>query len=338
MVDDLDYGTRNKRGDWQPGHKMEVAPLWRWPVDIKAILAWLPGLVWPWNAFHIATTLLYFFFVLPEWETMKTLSWDWGLYLWAVNTVCVFAFYGFFELVLYKKRSQGNRFKYNGKFPGDNKSDVFWFNDQNIDNFMRTFIFSVPLWTVVEVIFLHVYAAGLVPWLTWEDSPYYLVALMFLTPAIHEAHFFVIHWAMHQEPLYKWVHKIHHNSINPTPWSSLSMHPVEGFLYHAVALWHLVIPSNPIVALFQLHMAGFGAINGHFGYDRIEMGKKGKYIPSESYPHYLHHKYFDVNYGGEGFVPLDKIFGFWHDGTKEGDLLMRARFQKKKEKMNQKSA
>lgn len=118
----------------------------------------------------------------------------------------------------------------------------------------------------------------------------------------------------------------------------MPLESVEGFLYHAVALWHLVIPSNPIVALFQLHMAGFGAINGHFGYDRIEMGEKGKYIPSESYPHYLHHKYFDVNYGGEGFVPLDKIFGFWHDGTKEGDQLMRARFQRKKEKINQKSA
>ena len=49
------------------------------------------------------------------------------------------------------------------------------------------------------------------------------------------------------------------------------MHPVEGFLYHAVAFWHLVIPSNPIVALFQLHIAGFGAVNGHLGFDKLEV-------------------------------------------------------------------
>jgi len=58
-------------------------------------------------------------------------------------------------------------------------------------------------------------------------------------------HFFFVHRLIHWGPLYRWIHSVHHNSINPSPWSSLSMHPVEAFLYHAVALWHLVIPSNP---------------------------------------------------------------------------------------------
>lgn len=336
-MDDSIYGKRNKRGDWSPNEKIEVAPLWRKPFSLMAVLKWIPNLLFPWSAFHLVTTLLYWFFVIPDMETMKTLSWDWGLYLLAVNMACVFVFYGAFEYLLYRKRTQANHFKYNGKFPNDSKSDVFWFNDQHIDNFLRTFIFSMPLWTLVEVLFLYAFAAGLVPWVSWTDNPYYLAALMLLAPAIHEANFFCIHWVMHQEPIYKWVHKIHHNSINPTPWSSLSMHPVEGFLYHAVAFWHLVIPSNPIVAIYQLHMAGFGAINGHFGFDRIELGKSGKYIPSEAFPHYLHHKHFDVNYGGEGLVPLDLWAGTWHDGTKEGDALMAARFKKKKEKMAAKS-
>jgi sterol desaturase/sphingolipid hydroxylase (fatty acid hydroxylase superfamily) len=31
--------------------------------------------------------------------------------------------------------------------------------------------------------------------------------------------------------------------------------------------------------------------------------------------HYLHHKYFEVNYGGDGVLPMDRWFGTFHDGT-----------------------
>ena len=34
------------------------------------------------------------------------------------------------------------------------------------------------------------------------------------------------------------------------------------------------------------------------------------------YAHYLHHKYFEVNYS-DGMVPLDRWFGTFHDGTSE---------------------
>ena len=59
-----------------------------------------------------------------------------------------------------------------------------------------------------------------------------------------------------------------------------------------------------------------------------------KAISSEAYAHYLHHKYFEVNYGGEGLIPLDKWFGTWHDGTKKGDAAMQARFEQKKARLN----
>ena len=156
---------------------------------------------------------------------------------------------------------------------------------------------------------------------------------MLVAPIIHEVHFFAIHRLIHWGPLYRWIHSVHHNSINPSPWSSLSMHPVEGLLYHAVALWHLVIPSNPIVALFQLHIAGFGAVNGHLGFEKMEVTEDTA-IDSHAYAHYLHHKYFEVNYGGDGLIPLDKWFGTWHDGTKEGEAIMDARFRKKRERVN----
>lgn len=336
-MDDLKFGRRNKRGDWSPDKRIEVAPFWAWPPKILKVLHWLPEYLFPWNAFHMATALAYWYFVVPDVETMTTLSWSWPLYLYAVNAAAIFVMYGSIELFFYVKRKQGNRFKYNAKFPSEQPSDVFWFKSQNIDNFLRSFFISIPLWTVVEVLMLWSFANGFVSWVNWEEHPYYLAALVLVAPMIHEVHFFIIHRLIHTPLLYKWIHSVHHNSVNPSPWSSLSMHPVEGFLYHAVALWHLVIPSNPIVALFQLHMAGFGAVNGHIGFDKLEITDETA-LDSHAYAHYLHHKYFEVNYGGDGLIPLDKWFGTWHDGTKEGDAQMQARFQQKKARLNAKNA
>jgi sterol desaturase/sphingolipid hydroxylase (fatty acid hydroxylase superfamily) len=332
-MDDLLFGKRNKRGDWAPNQHPGIAPFWSWPPNLLKVLKWLPGYVWPWNLFHITTALVWWYYVLPDVQTMKTVTWDWTLYLLAVNLAACLVFYGFFEWRYYSRQVQGKSFKYHHKFPKEQPSDVFWFKSQNIDNFLRSFLVTIPLWTVVEIIFLWCFANGLVPWVQWTDNPYYLALLMFIAPAIHEVHFFVIHRAMHSPRFYKWVHAIHHNSVNPSPWSSLSMHPVEGFLYHAVALWHLVIPSNPIVAMFQLHMAGFGAINGHLGFDKLKLGEDTA-MDSHAYTHYLHHKYFDVNFGGDGLVPLDQWCGTWHDGSKEGELRMQERYQKKLAKMN----
>lgn len=335
-MDDLQFGTRNKRGDWTPSTRLEYAPFWEKPFSLKKLLAWIPGYFFPWNAFHMAVTLAYWAWVIPDVEVMKTLTWDWALWLYLVNATGIFILYGAIELFFYVRRKQGTRFKYNAKFPSEQPSDVFWFKSQNIDNFLRSFLFSIPLWTVVEVIFLHAFATGAVPWLTWVDHPLYLAVLVLIVPLIHEVHFFCIHRLIHWGPLYKWVHSVHHNSVNASPWSSLSMHPVEGFLYHAVALWHLVLPSNPVVALFQVNLAGYGALNGHIGFDKLEITENTP-LNSHAYAHYLHHKYFEVNYGGDGLVPLDRWFGSWHDGSKEGDALMNARFQKKKAKMNAKA-
>jgi sterol desaturase/sphingolipid hydroxylase (fatty acid hydroxylase superfamily) len=332
-MDDLLYGTRNKRGDWAPHGRSEIAPFWAWPPQFLKILKWIPGYVWPWNAFHMATALLWWNFVVPDIETMKVLSWGWAAWLLGVNWLAALAFYGFYEWRYYVRKVQGQRFKYHHKFPSEQPSDVFWFKSQNIDNFLRSFLVSIPLWTLVQVIFLWSFAKGSVPWLQWTDHPLYLAALVLVAPAIHEVHFFVIHRAIHTKWLYKWIHSIHHNSVNPSPFSSLSMHPVEAFLYHAVALWHLVIPSNPIVALFQLHMAGFGAINGHLGFEKLELTDTLS-MDSHAYTHYLHHKHFEVNYGGDGLIPLDVWLGTWHDGSKEGDRRMQERYQKKLERMN----
>jgi sterol desaturase/sphingolipid hydroxylase (fatty acid hydroxylase superfamily) len=333
-MDDLAYGTRNKRGDWSPSKPAGIAPLFVFPPQPLKFLKWLPHYFFPYNVLFALSAVAWWHWVLPDTEVMKSLAWGWILRLFVINTIALFLFFGIFELRLYVLRAQGNRFKYNGKWPSAQKNKAFWFENQNIDSMLRTIFHALPIWTALEVGILCAYANGLVPWLSFAQNPWYLLALALVVPIIHETHFFLLHRALHWGPLYRLAHSVHHNSVNPSPFSSLSMHPIELSGYLGVALWHLIIPSNPILALYQLHYAGFGAIPGHIGFDRIEVTDDAA-IDSHAYVHYLHHKYFEVNYG-DGLIPFDKWFGTFHDGSKEGEAQMQARFQKKRERMNPK--
>ena len=331
-MEDLKYGRRDKRGDFHPNEPARKAPLFVFPPRPLAILKWLPSYFLPYNVLFFLSALAWWQWVVPEPDVMATLGWGWVLRLLLINCIAVFLFYGAFELRLYISRAQGNRFKYNGKFPGDTKSDVFWFKSQNLDNMARAFLSGVTIWTALQVLTLWAFANGYTPWLSFAERPVYLAFLILIVPVIHEFHFFCIHRLIHTPFLYKWVHSVHHNSVNPSPWSSLSMHPVEHFAYFSTILYHLVIPSNPIIALYQLHIAGFGAVPGHVGFDKVELTNETA-VDSHAYIHYLHHKYFEVNYG-DGLIPLDRWFGTFHDGSKDGEAQMNARYAAKKARLN----
>ena len=336
-MDDLRHGTRNKRGDWAPSQPIELTPLGSWPPRLAALPGWVLGYFWPWNLFAVLTALACWAWVLPDMAQMAELSWRWILPLWLVNTAGIGLFFGAFEWRLYRRRAQDRRFKYNGRFPADQPSDVFWFRSQNLDNALRSLLVSVPIGTAIEVLLLWAHASSHVPMVSWAEAPGYLVGLALLVPIVHEIHFYGIHRAIHWGPLYRWVHSVHHNSVNPSPWSSLSMHPIESALYFGVALWVLAVPGHPFLAVLFFHLAGYGAIVGHIGFDRIELGDS--LAPhSTAYAHYLHHKHFDVNYCDNGVLPLDLWSGSWHDGSTEGERRMQERFRQRQERLNARTA
>ena len=146
-MDDLKYGKRNKRGDWAPNEPLDVAPVFVFPPQPVKFLHWLPHYFLPWNAVFMAISLVFWLWLTPDVETPKTLSPGWIAFLLARNAIAVFLFYGAFELRLYVRRSQGNLFKYNAKFPAGAKSGVFMFSRQNVDNMIRGFGTGVPIWT-----------------------------------------------------------------------------------------------------------------------------------------------------------------------------------------------
>jgi sterol desaturase/sphingolipid hydroxylase (fatty acid hydroxylase superfamily) len=327
-MDDLKFGTRNKRGDYTPSTPLKGAPVFVWPPQPIKALRWLPQYFLPWNLMFMAFATELWLWATPSQTTLASLDWQWMVFLLARNAAVVLVVFGAFELRLYLLRSQSNRFKFNGTFPADKKSDVFMFRSQNIDNLLRTFGTGVPIWTAYEVLMLHLWAIGWGPWTTFGENPWALAAFGLTIPILHEAHFYAVHWLIHQGPLYRRVHSVHHNSVNPSPWSSLSMHPVEHLLYWSDTLIHLVLPSHPLLVLYHLQVTGTGAVVGHVGFDKIELGDAGA-IDTQAYAHYLHHKYFEVNYA-DGLLPIDRLFGTWHDGTNDGDLRMKERMERKR--------
>jgi sterol desaturase/sphingolipid hydroxylase (fatty acid hydroxylase superfamily) len=330
-MNDLAYGSRNTRGDWSPDAPLQIAPLYSFPPQPLKVLKWLPGYFLPWNLFFFSLGALFWFVLTPSTETMKSLAPGWILYLFARNCLVVLLVYGGLEWWLYTKRSQGCRFKYNGKWPSEQGGKSFLFQSQRKDNILRTFATGVPIWTAYEVFGLWNFANGRGLWSRFGDHPIWFVAFGLLMSGIHEFHFYWVHRLIHVPILYKYIHSVHHQSINASPWSSLSMHPIEHFLYWSGSLIHLVIPSHPLLFLYHLNVTGTGAVVGHIGFDKLEVGEN-KAIGTHAYAHYLHHKFFRVNYA-DGTTALDKLFGSWHDGSAEADAKMRARHKAKVAKL-----
>ncbi|MCC5972957.1 MAG: sterol desaturase family protein [Rubellimicrobium sp.] len=330
-MDDSAYGTRDKRGNWTPDKPYEYAPVFVWPPRPRAFLKfllWMPGYFLPWNLLYALIVLAMWVWLTPPLEVMQTLAPGWILFLLARNAALSAIWYGGFHFWLYIRRAQQKAFKYNGKWPEEGNADAFLFKSQLADNLFWTFVFGIPIWTAFEVLGLWLYANGMIPWLDPREHPVWFVVIWMLIPLYREFHFYLIHRLIHWPPLYRTVHKVHHNSINPTPWSGLAMHPVEQLLYFSGVILYWVIPAHPIHTVYHLAHCMFASAPGHVGFDKVAVGDEGL-IDMPGYDHYLHHKYFECNYS-DGVVPYDKWFGTFHDGSPESEKRMMERFRRKK--------
>ena len=257
---------------------------------------------------------------------MSTLRFEWIAFILYRNAALMLIWFGAFHIRLYVKRSQGMQFKYNPKWQSG-KSASHLFGSQTYDNLFWCFFSGLPVWTAYEVATFWMIANGHIPYLNFEENPFGFAILMLLIPLIREFHFYCIHRLIHWPPLYRSVHKVHHANVNPGPWSGLSMHPVEHLLYFSSIFVHWIVPSHPIHALNQLIHAGLSPGPDHTGFDKVIVSKSGA-LDTHCFAHYLHHKYFEVNYS-DGIIPLDKWFGTFHDGSEEAEKTMNDRLKRR---------
>ena len=310
----------NPRGGWQPNKKLEFDPVFVWPPNPNKFFKWLlkfPGYIWPWNIFYIAIAFLTFFYFQPDISKCESFSLDWISIILIRNIFLIILLAGFWHTRLHILKSQNDDFKYNPNPLGKEKNQ--WFlGSQTRENIFWSIFSGGTIWTAYEVFLFWMYANDLflLPIKDWISHPIYFCLLFLFIPIWQVFHFYVTHRISHWKIFYKMFHFLHHRNVNTGPWSGLSMHPIEHLFYFSTVLIHLVIPTHPLHFVFHIQQTALRAIQGHSGYDQLILNSNSKAaLPCASYFHYLHHKYFECNYG-ELTIPLDKWFGSFHDGTK----------------------
>jgi len=327
---DAAIGERGPQGEWQPPERPTVAPLWAWPPRPLGVLKWLfgyPGYLLPWNAIFWAIAIGTWFYTQPELSRMAEFRVDWIAQIYFRNVGLLVLIAGGLQLRLYTLRGQGSRYKFNAKWRSE-KNPTFLWGNQLRDNIFWSVASGCTVWTVYEALMMWAYANGTLATVDWSANPVYFAGLLGLLMMWHVTHFYFGHRLLHWKPLYRSAHYLHHKNVNIGPWSGLSMHPIEHIIYFSTILIFLVVPSHPIHAMFALQFAALTPAGGHLGFDKLVVW--GKFTLPSDYPHYLHHRYFDCNYGVVDAMPLDNWFGTFHDGTAEAHARMQERWGEKR--------
>ena len=324
-MEETAFGKNDGRGNWVPAKPVSYGPLFATPWSLKAFLKWVfgfPGFLMPWTVPYALLAGGIWAWATPPLEAMTSFAPGWMLFVLVRNLVLAVLVYGGWHLWFYRWKKQGANFKYNKQWPKE-QSSLFAFGNQVYDNMFYTLASGVPIWTAYECLLLWAYANGYAPMISFSGNPVWFVALFLVVPFIHEVSFYFAHRLVHFPLLYKWAHHVHHRNVSPGPWSGLSMHPFEHVFYLMPIALFFLIPSHPVHMINLASRLGVAPAQGHTGFDQIDLGDEKTFNVSY-YAHYLHHKYFEVNYS-DGMVPLDKWFGSFHDGSPEAQEAMKAR-------------
>jgi Delta7-sterol 5-desaturase len=123
----------------------------------------------------------------------------------------------------------------------------------------------------------------------------YLIFLTFLLFFLHDTAFYWSHRIMHHKALYKIFHRVHHDSVEPTAFTTYSFHPLEAVVQNLNAL----LPIAALLGLpwheIPLAIFGFGVIFfnvvGHLGFEIYPKNWHKWPIlrwKTSAYHHYMH--------------------------------------------------
>jgi sterol desaturase/sphingolipid hydroxylase (fatty acid hydroxylase superfamily) len=132
----------------------------------------------------------------------------------------------------------------------------------------------------------------------------YLIFTTFLLFVIDDTYFYWTHRTLHHPKLFEHFHRVHHESVNPTPFTAYSFHPLESVVLGLGSLViipiFIILPWHPAsIAVFGVGSILFNVI-GHLGYElypsfwnRIPLLR----WKTPAMHHYLHHQMIGGNYG-----------------------------------------
>lgn len=130
---------------------------------------------------------------------------------------------------------------------------------------------------------------------------WYLPVSLLAAMVIHETYYYWVHRWMHRPGVFSVVHKVHHDSLSPTPWTAFSFHPWESFLEALILpVILLVLPMHPVVIAVHLVVMTVSSIINHLDIEVCPPGLRKNALARlfiGATHHHLHHKEFRTNYG-----------------------------------------
>ena len=312
----------NPTGDYQPSTTVEPPVLYAFPPRPMAALKYLlVDMMFPWNYLYIGLALLSWLYFTPDMARMATFEFGWYAELWLVNATVLTLVAGGLHWGLYMRKAQGEDYKFHRRWL-DTDNDKFLWRNQVWDNMFWSFASGITIVTAFEALSFWLYANNHVVTANLIDHPAYLVLCIYGVFFLGTAHFYCIHRVSHWPPLYKISHELHHRNVNTGPWTGISMHPIEHLLYFSVLALTWVIPVHPFIIVLTSLWFLAGPAPSHSGFDFIRIGRFR--FSTGDWFHQLHHQYFDLNYGNTT-SPLDRLFGSWHNGSKESLMAQKDR-------------
>ncbi|HAD35003.1 MAG TPA: hypothetical protein DCF44_11020 [Chitinophagaceae bacterium] len=175
----------------------------------------------------------------------------------------------------------------------------------NVNHFKHDLGFSAStflVFAIMDVFLLYSESKGYTK-LYFDISDYGYVWLgvsFFLVLFIDDMFFYWSHRAMHLPRFYKFFHKVHHESTDPSPLTAFAFHPSEAIIEN---MMHFVLPfllplHFGIIIAWQI----FSMLNnvlGHLGYEiypKIWVKLPILQFKTASTHHNMHHQLFNGNY------------------------------------------
>lgn len=129
----------------------------------------------------------------------------------------------------------------------------------------------------------------------------WFAASIVLALVLHDAWFYWTHRLLHLRRIFPIVHRIHHRSTNPTPWTAYAFHPLESVVQAlGVICIIFVLPMHPLAIIIFQTLSTAINVYGHAGYELYPPGwphhPVGRWI-NTSVAHNTHHLTARHNYG-----------------------------------------
>jgi Delta7-sterol 5-desaturase len=225
---------------------------------------------------------------------LDTNFWDrpWLIVLFCVTIFFILITRYFFTAVLYKNfLSRVMKFTISNGTKTQLRREVQWS------------IISSLIFTVLAVGSFYLFQQGhtkIYTELADRSISYFVISIPLLL-FLYESYYYWLHRWMHQPKVFKIVHKLHHQSIHPTVFTSFAFHPLEAilqFIFLPVVI--MIVPIHYYALGAVLTIMTVSAVINHAG---VEIFPKnfvkhpiGKWLIGSTH-HDLHHHEFRSNYG-----------------------------------------